>query len=161
MESPAEVTFRQLRSDIIEDVLTLRHDRVVIRLGVGDAVDERHVRLEDIAPDIEFAERRSFAVPVIVLAFAAIFAGAAWRVFGPGPWSLALFVLFGSFAGSCVIAGFIAYARVPTATVRNLDGEVLFQLRRDHDVAADYEVFLLHLQRRLKHRNGDSTSRGA
>ena len=155
MDIPAEVTFRQLRSNTLHDVLILRHDRVIARLGVGDSVDERHVRLDDIAPDIEFTERRSPSALVILLVFAAIFAGAAWKVSGPDPLSSALLVLFGSLACSCVFAGFIVFARVPTATVKSRTDEVLFQLRRDQDVAADYEVFLLHLQRRLKHRNGD------
>ena len=158
MNIPAEVTFRQIRSDILQHVLTLRHDRVIIRIGVGDAVDERHVRLDDIAPDIEFTERRSFSALVIVLAFAAIFAGAAWKVSGPGWLSFALLGLFGSLACSCVVAGIIVLARTPAATVRSRAGEVLFKLRRDQDVAADYEVFLLNLQRRLEHRNGDSSS---
>ena len=158
MDSPTEVTFRQLRSDIVHDILTLRHDRVIIRLGVGDSVDERHVRLDDIAPDIEFSERRSFTALVVVLAFGAVFAAAAWKVSGPGLLSSALVVLFGSLACSSVIAGFIVCARVPTATVKSRSGEVLFQLRRDQNVAADYEVFLLHLQRRLKFRNEDANS---
>lgn len=157
MDIPAEVTFRQLRSDVLHDVLILRHDRVIIRLGVGDSVDERHVRLDDIAPEIEFTEQRSFSALVILVMFAAIFGGAAWKVSGPGPLSSALLVLFGSLACSCVVAGFIVFARVPGATVKSRTGEVLFKLRRDQDVAADYEVFLLYLQRRLNHRNGDST----
>jgi hypothetical protein len=156
MDLPAEVSFRQIRSEILQDVLTLRHDRVIIRLGVGDTVEERHVRLDDIAPDIEVTERRSFAALVIMLVLAAVFGGAAWKVSGPGLLSSTFVVIFGSMACSCVFAGITVLARVPTATVRSRSGEVLFKLRRDREVAADYEVFLLNLQRRLKHRSGDS-----
>ncbi|MBL9189973.1 MAG: hypothetical protein JNK23_21005 [Opitutaceae bacterium] len=131
---------------------------MIIRLGVGDSVEERHVRLDDIAPEIAVTERRSFTALVIMLALAAIFACAAWKVSGPSYMEFLLRVLFAGMAGGCVVAMFVAFARVPTATVKSRDGEVLFQLRREQNVAADYEVFLLNLQRRLKHRNGDSTS---
>ncbi len=58
-------------------------------------------------------------------------------------------------AFSSIIAAFIASAPITVATVRNRKGEVLFELTREQKVAADYEEFLLQLQRRLKSRNED------
>ncbi len=156
MQSPAEVTFRQIRSRLLADALVLRHDRVIVRTGLPASPDERHIPLGDVAPEIEITKRRSFGALWVILFFAAIFAGAAWKVSGQGPLASALVVLFGSLTFSCVIAGFIVCAPVAVATVRNRKGEVLFELTREQKVAADYEEFLLQLQRRMKFRNEDS-----
>jgi hypothetical protein len=156
MQSPAEVTFRQIRSRLLADAIVLRHDRVIVRTGLPESPDERHIPLGDVACEIEITDRRSFGALWVILIFGAIFAAAAWKVSGPSPLAFTFAVLFGSMALSCIIAGFIVCAPVAVATVRNRKGEVLFELTREQEVAADYEVFLLQLQRRLKFRNEDS-----
>jgi hypothetical protein len=155
MQIATEITFRQLRSRLIHDAVVLRRDRVIIRTGAGDIADERHVRLEDIEPNIDFSERPFSATFWISQVFALIFAAAAWKVPGTGDLSSILSGIFGSFAFGCIIVGIVS-RRLPVATVKTRDGEVLFQLYREQNVAADYEVFLLELQRRLEARSNDS-----
>jgi len=150
--SSTEITFRQLQSRLVYDALVLRSDRVVIRSGAANIVDERHVRLEDISPEIEFDERRFSATFWFSQALALLFAAAAWKVSGPGDWDFMLSALFASLAFGAVIGGF-ASRRLPVATVRSRDGELLFQLFREQSVAADYEVFLLELRRRIDARS--------
>jgi hypothetical protein len=156
MQSFQEVMFRQIRSRFIADAIVLRHDRLIVRTGLTDSPEERHIPLSDVAPKIEFTDRRSFGALWGILIFGTIFAAAAWKVSGPHPLAFALVVLFASMACSSIIAGFIVCAPVPVATVRNREGVVLFELTRERKVAADYEEFILQLQRRLKFRNDDS-----
>lgn len=147
-----------MRTRLLADAIVLRHDRVIVRTGRPESPNERHILLGDVAPEIEITDRRSFRALWVILIFGAIFAAAAWKVSGPGAYARWFVVLFGSMAFSSFIAGFIACAPVVVATVRNRKGEVLFERTRERQVAADYEEFLLQLQRRLKSRNEDSTS---
>jgi hypothetical protein len=156
MKTFSEVTFRQLKSEFIHDALVLRHDRVVIQTGAGDVFDERHVPLDDIAPEIEFSERRFTAAFWVILFFGLIFLAATWAVSNPphSPLKSVLQLLFGGFAGGSLCAAVISLDRVSVATVKSRSGETLFQMRRESEVAADYEVFLLQLERQLKKRAG-------
>jgi hypothetical protein len=155
MQSSTEITFRQLRSRFIHDAVVLRHDRVIIRTGAAELADERHIPLEEISPLVEFDERQYSATFWVSQVLAILFAAAAWKVSGPGHLSFAMTVLFGSLAFGSVIGGFVS-RRLPVATVRSRAGEILFQLFREQSVAADYEVFLLELQRRIHARCNDT-----
>lgn len=155
MDRFSELTFRQFRTRMLADAIVLRHDRVIIRSGLPESPDERHVPLQDIAPEIEIAHRRSFGPFWVILCIGVIFAVAAWKVSGRGPVASALALLFWSMTVSSVIAGFMVCAPVPVAIVRNRRGEVLFELTREQKVAAEFEEFLLQLRRRLKSQNED------
>lgn len=153
-QSFSEVTFRQMRARFLANAIVLRHDRVIIRTGLPESPDERHIPLGDIAPEIEITQRRSFGAFGVALILGAIFAAAAWRIADPAPLRLGLAILVSSVAVSCISASVLVCAPVAVATVRNRKGEMLFELTREQKVAADYEEFLLQLQRRLKVWNG-------
>jgi hypothetical protein len=151
MSALTEVVFQQERS-LSTDILVLRHDRVVIRNGAIKDAEEQHVRLDDISPEIEFTERRFTGVFWVLVIFAAIFAAAAWKVAGPGWFSIGLAILFGSLSFSSLIGGYVTCDPITVATVKSKGGELLFILYRHQNVAATYEEFLLQLRRRLAAR---------
>jgi hypothetical protein len=155
-----EISFSQAPS-LGSETLVLRGDRVIIRYAEAGELVERHVRIEDIAPNIEFTDRRftRFLLPSLI--FAVVLGCAAWKVDRSVPipasgtisgsdWaSLALVILFASLALASVAVGVVMCDSIEVAKVRSKSGEPLFQLFRHQSVSLPYAEFLLALKRRL------------